>query len=127
MNFDTSSQCYVCLIVGDDTCDDTYSARLYKAKEKKKIIFCMCLCQPEYIKVILQCNNNYIFHSFCFIVQRCDTAIVTKYRIEEEGREPDVLDEVTITVGEVKVKEKYTREWTTFYRIKPASVSVKFL
>ena len=58
MNFGTSSQCYVCLIVGDDTCDDTYSARLYKAKEKKKIIFCMCLSQPDYIKVILQCNNK---------------------------------------------------------------------
>ena len=53
MNFGTHSQCYVCLIVGDDTCDDTYSARLYKAKEKKKIIFCMCLSQPEYIKVTM--------------------------------------------------------------------------
>ena len=53
MNFGTSSQCYACLIVGDDSCDDTYSARLYKAKEKKKIIFCMCLSQPEYIKVII--------------------------------------------------------------------------
>ena len=50
-----------------------------------------------------------------------------KYRIEEEGRDPDVLDEVTIAAGEVEVKEKYTREWTTFYRIKPASVSVTFL
>ena len=62
MNFGTSSQCYVCLIVGDDTCDDTYSARLYKAKEKKKIIFCMCLSQPEYIKVINFYNVTiYIF------------------------------------------------------------------
>ena len=50
MNFGTSSQCYACsIIIGGDT----YSARLYKAKEKKKIIFCMCLSQPEYIKVTM--------------------------------------------------------------------------
>ena len=75
-------------------------------------------------------NNNKVqlnLVSLCFIIQRCDTAIVTKYRIDEEGRDPDVLDEVTITAEEVTVKQKCTREWTTFYRIKPASVSISIV
>lgn len=51
------------------------------------------------------------------LLQRCDTAIITKYRIQEEGKDPVVLDEVSITQEEVAVKEKCTSEWKTFYKI----------
>jgi hypothetical protein len=30
---------------------DLYSARLYTTKDKKVVIFCMCLNQPHYMKV----------------------------------------------------------------------------
>ena len=68
-----------------------------------------------------------LYSSFLFIIQRCDTAIITKYRIDEEGRDPDVLDEVTITADEVSVEQNCTSEWTTFYRIKPAAVSFNYI
>ena len=56
----------ICMIyVSNTACtgDDSYSARLYKAKERKTVIFCMCLSQPEYIKVINSLQS--IYSSFC--------------------------------------------------------------
>ena len=105
---------------------DLYSARLYKSKSKKMVIFSMCLLQPHYVKVShilsLISLSLYSLSLSLSLFQTFDKAIAGKYSIPKEDKDPDVINGVTIVADEVRVRQNDTQQWKTFCRTSPASV-----